>query len=84
MGIQSQLCGGSLKASLKRGTKKKARSYKQSAVPGGSIFTPWLHCIVCKAERVNQMGQNVSIPHVPIINDAHATQRPREDPPLWL
>ena len=63
MGIQSQLRGGSVKACLKRGTKRKAQSYKQSAVPGGSIFIPWKHCIICKVERLNQLGQNLSVPH---------------------
>ena len=87
MGIQSQLRGGSVKASFRRGTKRKAQSFKQSAVPGGSIFTPWKHCIICKVKRLIQLGQNLSVPHrtiVRIINDAHSTQRPGEDPPLRL
>ena len=32
-------------------------------MPGGTIFIPWQHCRICKAERHKQQGKNVSIPH---------------------
>ena len=65
MGIQSQLRGGSVKACLKRGTKRKAQSYKQSAVPGGSIFhlhpVETLHNL--QSQTTNSVGTNLSVPH---------------------
>jgi hypothetical protein len=70
MGIQSQNRDGSIKACKKRSIKRKAQPkappiYRQSAVPGGTIFINWQHCKVCKATRLNLMGKKVRVPHDP-------------------
>ncbi len=69
MGIQSQNREGAIKACKKRATQRKGKArpkYRQSAVPGGTIFINWQHCKVCKAEQLIVLrGKKISIPHRP-------------------
>jgi hypothetical protein len=62
MGIQSQNRNGSVQGCKKRATRAKpVNPYRQSPMPGGTIFIPWQHCRICKVERHKQQGKNVSI-----------------------